>query len=194
MPGRKVSALVLGAGLLVPLSWLAQSAGSASTPQADASSTATCSLRDLSVTVAAGSAVSNQEAMLMTFLDKAHSTCSLPGYPNVVATRPGLSATAKDRLSIYNGGWTGTELPHVVLHHGQSASVVIGGASTAVHGVTTACYHQRYRTIHVSIPGATGSLHFSALLPEEGLYLPSCAGVWVTPFAPGVGWFLPSSG
>jgi hypothetical protein len=145
----------------------------------------------LSIAVAGGSAASNQEAILLRFRNVGHNACALLGYAKVVAIRPGANTTAKDRLNIYNGGWTGTEPPHVLLRPGQSASAVVGGASVG-RGVSSACSHERYKTIRVSIPGERGSLRFSALIPREGLYLPSCAGVWVTPFALGVSWFLPN--
>ena len=107
--------------------------------------------------------------------------------------RPGTFSSAKDRVNIYNGGWTGTQLPLVLLQPGQSASAVVGGASVTLEGQSTACYDEQYKTVRVSVPGSSSAVTLSAALPTEGSYLPSCAGVWVTPFAPGVGWFLPQS-
>jgi hypothetical protein len=181
-------------GLLLPLPWLtsARAGASGAKRQANAS-TATCSLGSLAVTVAGGSAASNQEALLLRFRNTGRTACSLFGFPKVAAVRPGANATAKDRLSIYNGGWTGNVPPRVLLRRGQSASAVIGGAGVPAEGVSTACYHQPFKSFRVSIAAEKGSLRFSALLPKEGLYLPSCAGVWVTLFAPGVAWFLPGS-
>lgn len=177
---------------LVPFAWSVQ-AGGASTNSSHTGSAipSTCSLRSLSVTVVGGSAASNQEAMLLRFRNKGLTSCALYGYPRVVAVRSGVVSSATDRVNIYNGGWTGTQLPLVLLQRGQSASAVVGGASVTLEGQSTGCYHQQYKTVRVSVPGSTGTVTFSAALPTEGSYLPSCAGVWVTPFARGVGWFLP---
>jgi hypothetical protein len=192
MPGRRLLALVLGS-LLIPLGWVVQSGpASAAESQPNETSAPHCVPRDLSVTVVGGSAVSNQEAILLRFRNSGRSDCTLHGYPKVVALRPGASSTAKDRLSIYNGGDTGNHVPVVVLKPGQSASAVVGGASMTREGQSTACSHEPYRTVHVSIPGGRGAVTVSAHLPRDGsLYLPSCAGVWATPFVAGVGWFLP---
>ncbi len=192
MPGRRLTALALGI-LLIPLGWVTQTAPvSASSPQSNKASAPRCVLRNLSVTVVGGSAASNQEAILLRFRNTGRTGCTLNGYPKVVALRPGASSTAKDRMNIYNGGWTGDQVPVVVLQPGQSASAVVGGASTTLEGQSTACYHQSYRTVRVSVPGSGSSVTLSAHLPKEGpLYLPSCAGVLTTPFVPGVGWFLP---
>ena len=192
MPGKKLSALALGT-LLIPLGWVAQTGSvSAASSQSNQASAPRCVLRDLSVTAVGGSAVSNQEAILLRFRNTGRIGCTLNGYPKVVALRPGASSTAKDRLNIYNGGWTGSQVPVVDLQPGQSASAVVGGVSATLEGQSTACYHQMYRTVRVSIPLSSGTVTLSARLPKEGsLYLPSCAGVSVTPFASGVGWFLP---
>jgi hypothetical protein len=192
MPGRGFFALALGT-LLIPLGWVSQSEPvSAASSQSKETSAPQCVLRDLSVTVVGGSAVSNQEAILLRFRNSGRTGCTLNGYPKVVALRPGASSTAKDRLSIYNGGSTGNQSPVVVLQPGKSASSVVGGASMTREGQSTACYHQPYRTVRVSIPGSGGSVTLSAHLPKDGpLYLPSCSGVLATPFVAGVGWFLP---
>ncbi|HEX4175618.1 MAG TPA: DUF4232 domain-containing protein [Acidimicrobiales bacterium] len=167
---------------------------SAASPRTNAASAPRCSLRNVSVTVAGGSAASNQEAMLLRFRNRGRTACSLDGYPKIIAVRPGNSSTAADRLNIYNGGWTGSQPPVVELEPGQSASAVVGGGAIAREGGgNRACYHQRYKSVQVSIAASRGVVTLSALLPKEGMYLPSCAGVAVTPFAPGVGWFLPST-
>ncbi len=178
--------------LLTPLAWVTPTSEvSAASPQANAASSPPCSLHDLSVTVVGGSAASNQEAMLVRFLNKGRVACTLDGYPKVVAVRGGFTSTAANRLNVYNGGWTGAQPPLVVLEARQSASAVVGGGAIPREGVGTACYHQRYESVLVSIPGSRGVVRLSARLPKEGMYLPSCAGVMVTPFARGVGWFLP---
>jgi hypothetical protein len=160
--------------------------------QVNATDAPMCSLRDLSVAAVRGSAVSNQEAILVRFRNTSPISCTLTGYPDAAAIRPGASAAAKDRLSIYNGGWTSGLPPLVVLRHGQSASALVGGAAVTTEGQSNACDAKTYRTVRISLPGGKRSVLLSARLPGEGtLYLPSCAGVWVTPFAPGVGWFLP---
>lgn len=180
--------------LLVPLSCVTPTNEvSAASARTNAASAPRCSLLNLSVTVVGGSAASNQEAMLLRFRNKGRTACSLNGYPEIIVVRPGTASTAADRLNIYNGGWTGPQPPLVELQTGQSASAVVGGGAIAREGVSTACYHQRYKSVRVSIPGSRGVVTLSALLPKEGMYLPSCAGVAVTPFAPGVGWFLPST-
>jgi Protein of unknown function (DUF4232) len=190
---RKWTLILAMGSLLAPLAWCVQAGGAfANLSHIGSANAPMCSLRNLSVSVVGGSAASNQEAMLLRFRNKGRSSCALYGYPKVVAVRPGLFSTAKDRLNIYNGGWTGTQPPLIVLQRDQSASAVVSGASATLEGQSTACYHQRYKTVRVSVPGSSGSATFSAALPKEGLYLPSCAGVLVTPFAPGVGWFRPS--
>jgi hypothetical protein len=131
--------------------------------------------------------------MLLRFRNEGRTACSVDGYPVIIAVRPGTSSTAADRLNIYNGGWTGSQPALVELEPGQSASAVVGGGAVARGRGNTACYHQRYKSVRVSIPPGRGVVTLSALLPKEGMYLPSCAGVAVTPFAPGVGWFLPST-
>jgi hypothetical protein len=193
MPNKGLCVLALVGTLLLPVACLTlTSEVSAASPQANATSAPQCSLRNLSVTVVGGSAASNQEAMLLRFRNQGRGVCTLGGYPKVVALRPGAFSTAADRLNIYNGGWTGSQPPVVVLQRHQSASAVVGGGANPREGVSTACYHQRYKSVQVSIPGSRGFVKLAALLPKEGMYLPSCAGVAVTPFAPGVGWFLPS--
>ena len=140
-------AFILAMGsFLVPLVWCAQ-AGKASTnsSQANDANAPMCSLRNLSVTVVGGSAASDQEAMFLRFRNKGRTSCALDRYPKVVAVRPGLFSTAKDRVNIYNGGWTGTQPPLVVLQRDKSASAVVGGASATLEGQSTACYHQRSR-------------------------------------------------
>lgn len=191
MPGRGLFALAVGS-LLMTLGWVSQSGPvSATSSQSKETTAPRCVLENLSVTAVRGSAASNQEAILLRFRNSGRTACTLNGYPKVVALRPGASLTAKDRLSIYNGGVTGNQVPVVVLQPGQSASAVVGGTSTTLEGQSTACYRQPYKTMHVSIPGSEGSVTLSAHLPREGpLYLPSCAGVLATPFVAGVGWFL----
>jgi Protein of unknown function (DUF4232) len=190
MPGKGFN-LALGT-VVVLLGWAAEIGGTAAaSARSNESSAPECSLSDLSVTAVGGSAASNQEAILLKFQTKGRASCILHGYPKVVALRPGASSTAKERLSIYNGGWTGSEPPVVVLQPGKSASAVVGGASSTRMGQSNACYRPSYRTVRISIPGSRGSVTISARLPKEGaLCLPSCQGVTVTPFAPSVGWFL----
>ena len=189
---RKWAFTMAMGSFLLPFAWSVPAGGAATnSSHTDSASPSTCSLRSLSVTVVGGSAVSNQEALLLRFRNKGRTSCALYGYPTVVAVRPGAVSTAKDRVNIYNGGWIGTQLPPVLLLQGQSASAVVGGASVTLEGESTGCYHQPYKTVRVSFPGNSTTVTLSAALPAEGSYLPSCAGVWVTPFAPGVGWFLP---
>jgi hypothetical protein len=191
---RKWTLTLAIGSFLVPLVWCVQAGGaSTNSSHTDGASAPMCSLRNLSVAVVGGSAASNQEAMLLRFRNKGRTSCTLYGYPKVVAVRPGAFSSAKDRVNIYNGGWTGTQLPVVLVQRGQSASAVVGGASVTLQGQSTTCYHERFKTVHVSVPGSSRLVTFSAALPNEGLYLPSCAGVWVTPFVPGVGWFLPQT-
>src|SRR6185312_16547836 len=106
-------------------------------PGTAAAATPRCSLRNLSVSVVGGGAASNQEAMLLRFRNKGRTGCILHGYPRVVAIRPGASSTAHDRLNTYNGGWTGTQPPLVVLQSGQAASAVVGGGANPVEGAGT---------------------------------------------------------
>jgi hypothetical protein len=192
MPNKRLCVFALVTLVLSVAGLTPTSEVSAASPQANTESVPQCSLRHLSVTVVGGSAASNQEAMLLRFRNEGPGACTLDGYPQVVAVRPGRSSTASERLNIYNGGWTGSQPPVVMLQSHQSASAVVGGGAIPRQGVSTACYHQRYKSVQVSIPGSRGVVNLKALLPKEGMYLPSCAGVAVTPFAPGVGWFLPS--
>ena len=43
-------------------------------------------------------------------------------------------------------------------------------------GVSIACYHQRYKTLQVSIPGSSGSVTLSAFLPKEDIVLAELHG------------------
>ncbi|HEX4434848.1 MAG TPA: DUF4232 domain-containing protein [Acidimicrobiales bacterium] len=191
--GRAARTTALGIASLLVGCLLQAGQASAASVQTTAPGVPTCALRNLSVTAVKGSAVSNQEAILIRFRDTSRTSCALSGYPKAVALRPGTSSVALDRLSIYNGGWTSGLPPLVVLRHGQSASALVGGTSTTREGQSTACDTQTYKTVRISLGGGKGSVLLSAHIPGDGpLYLPSCAGVSVTPFAPGVGWFLPA--
>jgi hypothetical protein len=122
--------------LQVPLGLVTQVGPvSAASPQSNEASAPRCVLRNLSITVVGGSAVSNQEAILLRFRNAGRTGYTLNGYPKVVALRPGASSTTRHRLNIYNGGWTRNQVPVVVLQPGQSASAVVGGASTTLEKV-----------------------------------------------------------
>jgi hypothetical protein len=127
--------------------------------------------------------------MLIAFRNRGLNTCYLQGYPKVVAIRSAQSSTAVGSLSTYLGGLTpDTTPPLVTLKPGSTASVVVSAGDNPVP-VTSACEHEHYRFVTVSLPGKPGVKKLSAELPKEGTSLPGCSRVQVTPFQKGVTWF-----
>jgi hypothetical protein len=130
--------------------------------------------------------------MLIAFRNKGPTACVLIGYPHVVAKRAGASVAALPKENTYLGGWMeqGSQPPPVDLQPHQVASVVVMANDNSA-GVSSRCYHQRFKDVVVSVPGSTVSKRLSAALPNQATTLPSCSAVAVTPFVSGMWWEAP---
>jgi hypothetical protein len=153
---------------------------------------ALCSLKNLSVYVASGSAAGGSEGMLIAFRNKGRRACLLQGHPRIVAKRPGVSTVAVPKENTYLGGWVeqGTQPPPVELAPHELASAIVASGDEPFKD--SSCVHHRYRSVVVSLPGSTVSQQLTAALPREATTLPSCSAVQVTPFLRGLTWEAPT--
>lgn len=181
--------LMVGVSLAFGVRFLQSGASSAASPSEKATLPDLCRFDRLSVTVSSGSAAGGTEGMLIAFRNDSSTVCGLQGYPKVVAARPGASSTAIASTSTYLGGLAPyATAPLVRLKPGNVASVVVAAGDNP-QVMSSACVHQRYKTVTVSLPGQTGFKKLSAELPREATSLPSCSRVEVTPFQGGLTWF-----
>lgn len=182
-------ALTLGLSLTFAACLVRPSSSFAASPSATTTMPDPCSLKQLSITVAAGSAAGGSEGMLVAFRNRGATICYLQGYPKVVAIRPGASSDAITVTSTYLGGLGPYLTPSLIsLKPGSTASVVVAAADHPRIG-SSPCERQRYKTVTVSLPGQSGSKRLSADLPREATSLPSCSRIAVTPFQKGAAWF-----
>jgi hypothetical protein len=181
--------LMLGASFIFAACLLPSTNSSAALPSANGTLPNTCTLKQLSVSVASGGAAGGTEGMLIAFRNKGATTCYLQGYPKVVAARRGASLTATPSTNTYLAGLVPPNAtpPLISLRPGNSASVAVV-AGDEPPGRSSRCVHQRFKTVTVSLPSHTGSRKLSADLPRQATSLPSCSRVEVTPFVKGVTW------
>lgn len=153
------------------------------TPQTKFYTTSPCSSSQLSVTLGGFAAASNSEGGLLIFTNNGHTSCSMSGYPTVLAegTQGNVVMTARRTRSGYLGGVTGVSPPQAYLEPGLSASALVeGGALPTGHASCVTI-----TTIVITPPGATASISVPNRFPT-GHGVPGCSPISVHPVIPGL--------
>jgi len=186
-------ATVVVAGVLTGLITLAGhgSSGHLSSPlpqrprQRHLISGSTCQNGQLKVSALSGGAGMGQTDEWVGFLNASKTSCTLKGYPAVVAldARGNPVATARPMPGGIGGVTTGpTTPPAVTLQPGQSASTTIDGSSEPV-GATTSC--TSYPAFLITPPGLTRSTRVAAWSGWEPGPFPGCIAISVNPVVTG---------
>ena len=155
---------------------------------------ARCQTGELQIVALRGLAGMGQRSEVMSFRNVSRASCTLHGYPLVVALGANGSpgATARPTLNGYGGGIASgaTGLPSVILEPGQSASATIGGEGIP-SGSETSC--PSYASFLVTPPGSTRSIPVASWGgPAPGPF-PGCQSIIVTPIVPGASGSIPAS-
>ena len=155
---------------------------------------ARCQSGELQIVALRGLAGAGQRLEVIGFRNVSRASCTLHGYPLVVAlgAQGSPGTTARPTLNGYGGGLApgATALPMVTLEPGQSASATIGGEAHP-SGTETSC--PSYASFLVTPPGSTHSIPVASWGgPAPGPF-PGCQSIVITPIVPGKSGSLPAS-
>ena len=155
---------------------------------------ARCRGGDLQVVAVRGLFGMGQTLEVIGFRNASRTSCTLHGYPLVVAlgAQGSPGTTARPTLNGYGGGLApgATALPTVTLEPGQSASATIGGEAHP-SGTETSC--PSYASFLVTPPDSTHSVPVASWVgPVPGPF-PGCQSIVVTPIVPGASGTLPAT-
>jgi len=155
---------------------------------------ARCQKGELQVVALRGLAGAGQRLEVIGFRNVSRASCTLHGYPLVVALGASGSpeATARPTLNGYGGGLAPgvTALPTVILEPRQSASATIGGEAIP-SGAETSC--PSYSSFLVTLPGSSRSVPVASWGGGEPGPFPGCQSIVVTPIVPGASGTLHAS-
>jgi hypothetical protein len=144
-----------------------------------------CQYRQLRVTALSGGAGAGSRQEIVGFFNVSNTSCTVTGYPVVVAldAQGAQVATAEpDPYSGSGGGNTGAGPSTVELKPGQFAAAILYGRGIPL-GTATSC--SQYDAFLVTPPNQTQSVRVAAWSGWEPGPFPGCSGIAVGPFVPG---------
>jgi hypothetical protein len=120
----------------------------------------------------------------IAFKNTSRATCSLTGWPTLVAVTPsGKSTTALRRWStMFGPTLRAKRAPTVILRDGERADAVFTAADFGP-GPTGAC-PSPYRYLRITAPNTTRSVRLSAWITGLAAYLPRCTDIELSVVVP----------
>lgn len=158
-----------------------------------------CSTGQLHIWLAHTGAAAGTVGGYLAFTNRGKTTCTLQGWPSLIASRPGASTTAIRKRETMFGPYENVHgvaryvrgLPRVVLEPGRTAVAAFTASDVGV-GPTGAC-PPPYRQLRVTPPGSAMSAVISAWLGNGfAHFLPSCTGIYLSMVVPASG--MPARG
>lgn len=141
-----------------------------------------CRISQLRVALHHSGAAAGTVGAYITVTNTSLATCSIKGWPVVAGiTASGRSDRATDYSALLGEPHV-SGVPEVILNPSETALAVVAAHDNPPQGEKRC--PPAYKKLRIALPGSTDSIVVSAWLPALGAYVPSCAGLGVTMFAP----------
>lgn len=145
---------------------------------------ATCATSQLAIHAIHTGAALGTVGGYIAFKNTSWASCSLTGWPTLVAvTSSGQTTKAlREWSTMFGPNLSAKRAPTVILHHGERADAVFTAGDHGP-GPTGAC-PSPYRFLRVTPPNNARSVQLSAWLIGLGAYLPRCTGIYLSTVVP----------